>query len=188
MDRQELRELQNNRLRATVKLEYENVAVYRERMDARGVKPEDIKTVDDLRLLPFMEKTDLRDQFPFGLLAAPKSEIVRIHGSSGTTGKPIVSGYTENDVEVWTEMVARAIRAAGGGKDDIVQVAYGYGLFTGGLGAHQGATGSGPWFDQCHATPASDFDDAGTWCDYAMLYTFLCNLPGRNGSGDGNQT
>ncbi len=140
MDRQELRELQNNRLRATVKLEYENVAVYRERMDARGVKPEDIKTVDDLRLLPFMEKTDLRDQFPFGLLAAPKSEIVRIHGSSGTTGKPIVSGYTENDVEVWTEMVARAIRAAGGGKDDIVQVAYGYGLFTGGLGAHQGAT------------------------------------------------
>lgn len=140
MDREELRELQNKRLRETVKLEYENVAVYRERMDAKGVKPEDIKTVDDLRLLPFTEKTDLRDQFPFGLFAAPKSEIVRIHGSSGTTGKPIVSGYTQNDVDVWAEMVARAIAAAGGGKDDIIQVAYGYGLFTGGLGAHQGAT------------------------------------------------
>ena len=140
MNREELRELQSKRLRETVKLEYENVALYRARMDAKGVKPEDIKTIDDLRLLPFIEKTDLRDEFPFGLLAAPKSEIVRIHGSSGTSGKPIVSGYTQNDVDVWTEMVARAIAAAGGGKDDIVQVAYGYGLFTGGLGAHQGAS------------------------------------------------
>ena len=140
MPRETLRELQNERLRKTVKLEYDNVPVYRERMDAKGIKPEDIKTVDDLRYLPFTNKTDLRDQFPFGLLAAPKSEIVRIQGSSGTTGKPIVSGYTENDVEVWTEMVARALVAAGGGKDDIVQVAYGYGLFTGGLGAHQGAS------------------------------------------------
>ena len=140
MSRDELRQLQSKRLRETVKLEYENVAIYRARMDARGVKPEDIKTVDDLRLLPFIEKTDLRDEFPFGLLAAPKSEIVRIHGSSGTSGKPIVSGYTQNDVDLWTEMVARALVAAGGGNDDIIQVAYGYGLFTGGLGAHQGAT------------------------------------------------
>lgn len=140
MDRDELRELQSKRLRETVKLEYENVPLYRARMDAKGVKPEDIRTVEDLRLLPFSEKTDLRDEFPFGLFAAPKSQIVRIQGSSGTTGKPIVAGYTQNDVEIWTEMVARAITAAGGGKEDIIQVAYGYGLFTGGLGAHQGAT------------------------------------------------
>ncbi|MDD3894003.1 MAG: phenylacetate--CoA ligase [Syntrophomonadaceae bacterium] len=140
MNRDELRELQTKRLRETVKLEYENVPVYRARMDARGVRPEDIKTLEDLRFLPFIEKTDLRDEFPFGLLAAPKSQIVRIQGSSGSTGKPIVSGYTQNDVDIWTEMVARAITAAGGGKDDIIQVAYGYGLFTGGLGAHQGAT------------------------------------------------
>lgn len=139
MERSERRKLQNERLRETVKLEYENVPLYRARMDAKGVKPEDIQTVDDLRKLPFMEKTDLRDEFPFGLLAADKKDIVRIQGSSGTTGKPIVSGYTQNDVEVWTEMVARAITAAGGGQDDIVQVCYGYGLFTGGLGAHQGA-------------------------------------------------
>ncbi|MDD4239231.1 MAG: phenylacetate--CoA ligase [Desulfotomaculaceae bacterium] len=139
MSREELRELQSKRLRETVKIEYENVALYRARMDARGVKPEDIKTVDDLRLLPFTQKTDLRDEFPFGLIAAPKSEIVRIQGSSGTTGKPIVVGYTQNDVDVWAEMVARAITAAGGGKDDIIHIAYGYGLFTGGLGAHQGA-------------------------------------------------
>lgn len=139
MSREERRELQSKRLIETVKLEYENVPMYRARMDAKGVKPEDIKSIDDLKLLPFMEKTDLRDEFPFGLLAADKKDIIRIQGSSGTTGKPIVSGYTQNDVDVWTEMVARAIVAAGGGQDDIVQVAYGYGLFTGGLGAHQGA-------------------------------------------------
>lgn len=139
MERAERRKLQNERLRETVKLEYERVPLYRARMEEKGVKPEDIQTLDDLRKLPFMEKTDLRDEFPFGLLAADKKDIVRIQGSSGTTGKPIVSGYTQNDVEVWTEMVARAITAAGGGPDDIVQVCYGYGLFTGGLGAHQGA-------------------------------------------------
>lgn len=139
MSRDERTALQNERLRATVRLEYDNVPMYRERMDKKGIKPEDIKTVEDLRHLPFMEKTDLRDQFPFGLLAVPKRDIVRIQGSSGTTGKPIVSGYTAEDVEIWTEMVARALAAAGCGKDDIVQVAYGYGLFTGGLGAHQGA-------------------------------------------------
>ena len=139
ISRDELTALQSERLRATVRLEYDNVPVYRERMKAAGITPEDIRTVEDLKYLPFTEKTDLRDQFPFGLLAAPKSEIVRIQGSSGTIGKPIVSGYTQNDVEVWTEMVARALTAAGGTKDDIVQVCYGYGLFTGGLGAHQGA-------------------------------------------------
>lgn len=139
MSRDERKVLQGERLKVTVQRVYDNVPMYRARMDAKGVKPEDINTIDDLKKLPFMEKTDLRDEFPFGLLAAPKKDIVRIQGSSGTTGKPIVSGYTENDLEVWTEMVARAIVAAGGGPEDIVQVAYGYGLFTGGLGAHQGA-------------------------------------------------
>ena len=140
IDREKLRELQSERLRQTVKREYENVPFYRERMDSAGISPEDIRSVDDLKYLPFTEKSDLRDHFPFGLLAAPKRDIVRIQGSSGTTGKPIVSGYTVNDVLVWEEMVARALAAAGCTDDDIVQVAYGYGLFTGGLGAHQGAS------------------------------------------------
>ena len=140
MSRDELMHMQGERLKKTVRLEYDNVPMYRERMDAAGVKPEDIRTVEDLQYLPFMEKTDLRDYFPFGMLAAPKSEIVRIQGSSGTTGKPIVSGYTQNDVDVWSEMMARTLTAGGVTKDDIVQVAYGYGLFTGGLGAHQGAS------------------------------------------------
>ena len=143
MERNKLRELQNERLRATVKLEYENVPLYRARMDAMGVKPEDIKTVDDLRKLPFTEKTDLRDEFPYGLLAAKLTDIVRIQGSSGTTGKPIVTGYTQNDIDVWTEMVARSLTAAGGDADDVIQVCYGYGLFTGGLGAHYGASAIG---------------------------------------------
>ena len=140
MSKEDRAKLQGEFLKKTVERVYNNVPVFRERMDAKGVKPEDINSIDDLKKLPFTEKTDLRDQFPFGLLAVPQNEIVRIHGSSGTTGKPIVAGYTENDVEVWTEMVARAMSAAGATKDDIVQVCYGYGLFTGGLGAHQGAT------------------------------------------------
>ncbi len=140
ISRDELFALQSERLRKVVKHEYDNVAMYRERMDAAGVKPEDIRSVEDLKYLPFTEKTDLRDQFPYGLIATPLKDIVRIQGSSGTTGKPIVSGYTQNDVDVWTEMMARTLTAAGGGPEDIVQVCYGYGLFTGGLGAHQGAT------------------------------------------------
>ena len=139
MSRDELHKLQGERLVETVKREYENVAVYRARMDAAGVKPEDIRGLDDLKYLPFMEKTDLRDYYPFGLLAAPQKDIVRIHGSSGTTGKPIVSGYTQNDVDVWSEMMARTLTAAGATSEDIVQVTYGLGLFTGGFGAYQGA-------------------------------------------------
>lgn len=140
MDFDERKKLQGERLRATVELEYNNVPAYRKRMDVAGVKPEDINGIEDIVKLPFTQKTDLRDNFPYGLFAADLKDIVRIQGSSGTTGKPIVSGYTENDIKVWTEMVARALTAAGGTKDDIIQVAYGYGLFTGGLGAHQGAT------------------------------------------------
>ena len=134
MDFDERKKLQGERLRATVELEYNNV------LDEAGVKPEDINGIEDIVKLPFTQKTDLRDNFPYGLFAADLKDIVRIQGSSGTTGKPIVSGYTENDIKVWTEMVARALTAAGGTKDDIIQIAYGYGLFTGGLGAHQGAT------------------------------------------------
>ena len=140
MDREQLREIQGERLRAVVQREYENVPMYRERMQAKGLTPFDIRTVDDLKYLPFTEKTDLRDQYPYGLFAAPRQEIVRIQGSSGTTGKPIVAGYTARDIENWSEMVARAVTAAGGTNDSVVQVTYGYGLFTGGLGLHQGAS------------------------------------------------
>ncbi len=140
MKRDERLELQSKRLRDTVRHEYDNVLFYRERMDAVGMKPEDIRGVEDLHLLPFMEKNDLRNGFPFGLLAVPKEKIVRIQGSSGTSGNPIVAGYTDNDIEVWTEMTARALASAGCGKESVVQVAYGYGLFTGGLGLHQAAS------------------------------------------------
>lgn len=139
MSRDERIVLQNERLREVVRHEYEHVKLYRDRMDEKGVKPEDIRTIEDMKYLPFTEKTDLRDEFPYGLLAVPKSEIVRIHGSSGTTGKPIVSGYTRGDVEIWAEMMARTLTAAGANRDDIVQVGYGFGLFTGGFGAYQGA-------------------------------------------------
>ncbi len=140
MDRESIEKIQGERLKKTVEHVYNNVPIYKKRMDEAGVKPEDIKGIEDLHLLPFTNKTDLRDEFPFGLLAVPQDEIVRIQGSSGTTGKPIVSGYTQNDVDVWTEMVARSLVAAGAGKEDKIQVTYGYGLFTGGLGAHQGAS------------------------------------------------
>ena len=115
ISRDELHALQSERLRWTVKHEYDNVPVYRARMDAKGIRPEDIRDVDDLKYLPFMEKTDLRDQFPYGLLAAPLHDIVRIQGSSGTTGHPIVSGYTQHDVDVWTELMARIRARAGWG-------------------------------------------------------------------------
>ncbi len=143
ISRDELTALQNERLRAVVKHEYDNVALYRQRMDEKGIKPEDIRTIEDLKYLPFTEKTDLRDNFPYGLLAVPLKEIVRMQGSSGTTGKPIVVGYTQNDIDVWTEMTSRALAAAGGCDEDVIQICYGYGLFTGGLGAHQGASNIG---------------------------------------------
>ncbi len=113
MPRDELEKLQSARLREVVRRVYDNVPLYRERMLAANVKPDDIQTIKDLKYLPFTDKTDLRDTFPFGLFAAPQSEIVRIQGSSGTTGKPIVSGYTQNDIDVWPEMMARTLTAAG---------------------------------------------------------------------------
>lgn len=140
MDREDLKKLQAERLRKTVERVYNNVPLYRERFDEYGIKPEHIKSIDDLKNLPFTYKTDLRDTYPYGLFAAPMDEVVRIHASSGTTGKQTVVGYTKNDIDVWAECVARAIVSAGGSSKDIVHISYGYGLFTGGLGLHEGAT------------------------------------------------
>ena len=133
-----LQEIQLKRLQYIVKHEYDNVQFYREKMDEKGVKPEDIKTLKDIRLLPFMMKKDLRDTYPFGLFAVPMNKIVRLHASSGTTGKPIVVGYTKEDVESWSNCMARSLAAGGVCSTDIIQNSYGYGLFTGGLGAHYG--------------------------------------------------
>ena len=138
MQRENLEALQLERLQETVRRVYQNVPVYRERMQEKGVSPEDIKTLADVRLLPFTQKTDLRDNYPYGLFAAPQEDIVRIHASSGTTGKPIVAGYTAHDVQVWAEVVARCLGCAHVSREDTVQVSYGYGLFTGGLGLHYG--------------------------------------------------
>ena len=132
MSREAIREHQLEKLKWQVKRVYENVPMYRERMNEAGVKPDDIQSLEDLAKLPFTTKQDLRDYYPFDLFAVPKKEIVRIHASSGTTGKQIVSGYTRNDLEQWANGFARQLTAAGGDSKSIVQVSYGYGLFTGG--------------------------------------------------------
>lgn len=139
MSREQMHQLQSERLCKLVEHAYTNVAFYRNKMDESGVKPADIKTIEDIVKLPFTSKQDLRDNYPFGLFAVPMKKIVRVHASSGTTGKPTTVGYTRNDLEVWKEVVARCFTMCGIGSDDIMQVAYGYGLFTGGLGAHYGA-------------------------------------------------
>jgi phenylacetate-CoA ligase len=135
----ELRALQLERLKWTLRHAYDNVPHYRARFEAHGVHPDDLRSLEDLARFPFTTKQDLRDNYPFGLFAVPRERVVRIHASSGTTGKPTVVGYTARDVETWATVVARSIRASGGRAGDIVHVAYGYGLFTGGLGAHYGA-------------------------------------------------
>jgi phenylacetate-CoA ligase len=133
-------ELQSERLRDTVRRVYENVEPYRRKMEQARVKPEDIRSIDDLQKLPFTTKDDLRDSYPYGMFAVPMKDVVRVHSSSGTTGKPTVAGYTRYDIhEVWAEVAARTICCAGGTPDDIVHIAYGYGLFTGGLGLHYAA-------------------------------------------------
>jgi len=137
--RDEIAALQLERLRWSVRHAYENVPTYRARFDAAGVHPDDLRTLEDLARFPFTTKDDLRAAYPFGLFAVPRERIARIHASSGTTGKPTIVGYTSRDLETWAEVVARSIRAAGGRPGMIVHVAYGYGLFTGGLGAHYGA-------------------------------------------------
>ena len=137
--RDELASLQLERLRHSLTRAYDNVAHYRASFDAAGVHPDDVRSLDDLARLPFTSKQDLRDNYPFGMFAVPRSEVVRIHASSGTTGRPTVVGYTRKDIDTWATLMARSIRAAGGRAGDLVHVAYGYGLFTGGLGAHYGA-------------------------------------------------
>jgi phenylacetate-CoA ligase len=135
----ELRSVQLARLRGSLKHAYTNVAHYRRGFDAAGVHPDDVKSLEDLARFPFLQKQDLRNHYPFGMFAVPRERVARIHASSGTTGQPTVVGYTTADIETWATVVARSIRAAGGRRGDIVHVAYGYGLFTGGLGAHYGA-------------------------------------------------
>jgi phenylacetate-CoA ligase len=137
--RDELQALQLQRLKWTVQHAYENVPHYRKAFDAKGVHPGELKSLADLAKFPFTGKKDLRDNYPFGMFAVPRQQVVRIHASSGTTGKPTVVGYTQTDIDNWANLAARSIRAAGGRAGDIVHVAYGYGLFTGGLGAHYGA-------------------------------------------------
>lgn len=138
MSRADMRRLQTERLIATVKRCYENVPFYKRKMDQKGIRPEDIKSIDDITKLPFTTKHDLRDEYPFGLQAVPMNEIKRIHASSGTTGKPVVGTYTQKDLDNWAECVARVLAVGDIGPGDVVQVSYGYGLFTGGLGAHDG--------------------------------------------------
>ncbi|MEE1062980.1 MAG: phenylacetate--CoA ligase, partial [Paludibacteraceae bacterium] len=131
MSREDMRKLQSERLVKIVKTCYEKVPFYRRKMDELGVKPCDIKSIDDISKLPFTTKHDLRDEYPFGLQAVPMTDVRRIHASSGTTGKPVVDTYTDNDIANWSEGVARVLAAGNVGKGDVVQVAYGYGLFTG---------------------------------------------------------
>ena len=141
--RDEIEALQLQRLRWTLQHAYDRVPHYRQAFDARGVSPADLKTLADIAKFPFTTKKDLRDNYPFGMFAVPRQQVARIHASSGTTGKPTVVGYTKRDIDVWAELVARSIRAAGGRAGDLIHVAYGYGLFTGGLGAHYGAERAG---------------------------------------------
>jgi len=146
----QLREVQLTRLTDTLTRAHAKVQHYRDAFDARGLHPGDVTSLEDLRLLPFTEKEDLRRGYPFGMFAVPREQVVRIHASSGTTGRPTVVGYTKEDVDTWAGLVARSIRAAGGRPGDVVHVAYGYGLFTGGLGAHYGAERLG-----CTVVPVS---------------------------------
>ncbi len=139
----EMRALQSFRLSQTIRRVYKNVPFYREKMEAIGVTPDDIRSVEDLYKLPFVIKQDLRDTYPYGMFAVPMDQVVRLHASSGTTGKQIVVGYTQNDLDMWADCCARALTAAGASKKDFMQVSYGYGLFTGGLGMHGGAEKAG---------------------------------------------
>ena len=139
MDRDHLRKLQLERLQSTVAYCYERVSHYRKKLDSMGVNPDDIKRLEDVRKLPFTTKDDLRDNYPFGLFAVPKEEVVRVHSSSGTTGNPTVVGYTRRDLDTWSDLCARFITSAGVTAEDTAQIAFGYGLFTGGFGLHYGA-------------------------------------------------
>ncbi|MEU0458637.1 phenylacetate--CoA ligase PaaK [Streptomyces sp. NPDC006129] len=150
LTRERLRALQLDRLRRSLRHAYDNVETYRAKFDAAGVTPDDCRSLEDLARFPFTTKADLRDTYPFGMFAVPMDQVRRVHASSGTTGRPTVVGYTENDLSMWADLVARSIRAAGGRPGHKVHISYGYGLFTGGLGAHYGAERAG-----CTVIPAS---------------------------------
>ena len=160
--REQIRAWQDERLVETVEHAYKNVEFYRRKMDEKGIKPSDIKSVDDLCKLPFLTKADLRDAYPYGLLAVPREDAVRIQSTSGTTGKRVVAFYTQDDIDLWEDCCARAIVAAGGTRSDVVQVSYGYGLFTGGPGLNGGSHKVG-----CLTLPMS----SGNTC---LLYTSGC--------------
>ncbi|MFQ3574730.1 MAG: AMP-binding protein, partial [Thermodesulfovibrionales bacterium] len=138
MPEQQRQQIQVERLKAIVAYAYENVPFYKKRFKEKGVKPQDINSLSDIKKLPFTEKADLREGYPFGMFAVPRKEIIEIHTSSGTTGKPVVTGYTRRDIELWSQAMARALSMAGATSEDIIQNCYGYGLFTGGLGVHYG--------------------------------------------------
>ena len=142
---EQLKALQSERLVKQVKHVWDNVPYYRAKMEEKGVTPDDIKGVEDLHKLPFVTKDDLREAYPYGLLAAPLKDCVRIHSTSGTTGKRVVAFYTQNDIDLWDDCCARALTAVGADEEDVVHVSYGYGLFTGGLGLHGGAHKAGPF-------------------------------------------
>ena len=150
LDRAALDELQLERLRATLRRVHDHVPHYRRAFDEAGVRPDDLRTLADLSRFPFTTKADLRENYPFGMFAVPREQVVRVHASSGTTGRPTVVGYTQDDIDTWAELMARSIRVAGGRPGDLVHIAYGYGLFTGGLGAHYGAERLG-----CTVVPVS---------------------------------
>ena len=147
---EELRDRQLTDLRATLRLAYDRVPHYRAAFDSAGVHPDDCRELSDLARFPTTGKADLRESYPFGMFAVPREEVVRVHASSGTTGRPTVVGYTQADLDTWSDLMARSIRAAGGRAGDIAHIAYGYGLFTGGLGAHYGAERLG-----CTVVPVS---------------------------------
>lgn len=170
---EKIKEIQNEKLPRQVRRVYENVKYYRDLMDEKGVKPEDIKSTDDLYKLPFLTKADLREAYPYGLLATPLSECVRIQSTSGTTGKRVVAFYTQNDINMWDECCARAIVAAGGSKEDVCQIAYGYGLFTGGAGLNGGSHKVG-----CLTLPMSSGNTERQIQFMQDLHTtFLCCTP-----------
>ena len=171
--REKIVEIQNEKIVKQVKHVYENVEYYRKLMDENGVKPEDIKSIDDIKKLPFLSKADLREAYPYGLLGTDLKNCVRIHSTSGTTGKRVVAFYTQADVDLWEDCCARAIVAAGGSKDDVCQVAYGYGLFTGGAGLHGGSHKVG-----CLTLPMSSGNtDRQIQFMMDLQATFLCCTP-----------
>jgi phenylacetate-CoA ligase len=178
--RDEMTKLQSERLQRTVAAVYEHVPFYRQKFDEMGIKPSDIKTIADVTKLPFTKKKDLRDNYPFGLFAVPNRDLVRIHSSSGTTGKPTVVAYTKHDIEVWSECVARVLTMADVGAEDTVHVAYGYGLFTGGLGLHDGASmvgatvvPSGGGFTSRQAMLIKDFGATAIACTPTFAFHIL---------------